>query len=153
MHDATRVFLVIALSLLAACSEVTNGTGQISKRIGEIVRDPTAKQVDLAKLTTFGWDRFYFFKAGTTREEICKFLGANRNTCGRIFRYQSVPADSMTLLFGLNGQLTHTELHALSNGNFEILKGTEGLSKEACIFRIRRGSTGTERDTVWLEPK
>ena len=83
-----RLCATLALCLaLVACSEVANGPGMISQSIGDIVRDPSAREVDLAKLTSFGWDRFVVFKPGTTREEICDFIGAGRNHCGRIVRY------------------------------------------------------------------
>jgi hypothetical protein len=141
------------LLALGACSEATNGTGMISQRIGEMARDPEAHEVDLAKLTTFGWDRFYFFAPGTSREDICKFIGANRNNCGRVIRYAAVPSDSVTLVFALGGQLTHTELHALANGQFDITPGDAGIRKQAAVFRIRRNTPGTGRDRVFLEPK
>jgi hypothetical protein len=141
---------LIAAMLCAACGELSGGTGQISRKIGDIARDPAAKEVDLGKLTSFGWDRFYFFKAGTTREEICQFISADRNQCGRVIRYPVVPAESMALLFGLQGQLTHVELHALKNGQFDLLLGDNGHPREASVFRIRRG---VGNDAIWLEPK
>jgi len=147
-------FVLVALALYAsACSELGAGTGQISKRIGEVTSDPASKEVNLSKLTTFGWDRFYFFKPGTPREVICKFIGANRNNCGRIIRYEAVPSDHMALLFGLNGNLTHTELHALANGQFDLTLSEGGLPKERCVFKVRRSSSGPGRDTVLLEPQ
>lgn len=147
-------YLALAVLLaLGACSEATNGTGMISQRIGEVARDPNAREVDLAKLTTFGWDRFYFFKPGTPREEICKFIGADRNNCGRVIRYTMVPADSVTLVFALGGRLTHTELHALANGQFDLTPGEAGIRKPAAVFRIRRNPSGTGQDHIFLEPR
>lgn len=106
------------------------------------------------KLTSFGWDRFYVFKPGTPREDICKFIGANRNSCGRVIRYPAVPVDSVTLVFALGGQLTHTELHALANGQFDIAPDDEkGLRKQAAVFRIRRSSSSTGTDHIVLERK
>ena len=146
------IVAVLALAL-SACSELGAGTGQISKRIGELVSDPSAKEVDLSKLTSFGWDRFYYFKPGTSREDICKFIAANRNVCGRVFRYESVPPDYMALLFGLGGNLTHTELHALKNGRFEMALDESGFPKERSVFMIHRVSSGTDNDVVVLEPR
>ena len=99
-----RPALAIALvALSVACSEATNGTGSISKRIGEVARSPDTREVDLSKLTTFGWDRFYALKPGTTREEVCQFIGAKRNVCGRIIRIERAPADHTCTLFSLSG--------------------------------------------------
>lgn len=153
MNRVTRVALVVIALVASGCGELGGGTGQISKRIGEITSDPSAKEVDLAKLTTFGWDRFYFFKPGTSRDEICRFIGANRNYCGRVIRYESVPSDHVALLFGLNGHLTHTELHALANGHFDLLLGEDGFPKERSVFKVRRSASGSGRDTVFLEPR
>jgi hypothetical protein len=151
------VIVVIALVAVAAtvagCSEVRNGTGAISKRIGEVVRTPGATEVDLAKLTSFGWEYFYAFKPGATREEVCAFIGAGRNVCGRIIRVERAPDDHMFLLFGLNGQLTHVELHAVENGRFEFNLGERGHPRSASVFRIRRSSTGDGKDRVVLEPR
>ena len=147
------VILLVVLVLLCACTELGAGTGQVSKRIGEITHDPTAKEIDLSKVMSFGWDHFYYFKPGTTREEVCKFIGADRNTCGRIIRYEKVPGDHMALLFGLNGALTHSELHALANGEFEMPLGEEGHPKSRSVFNIRRLSVGTAQDRIVLEPK
>ncbi|MEK8034922.1 hypothetical protein AACH06_29250 [Ideonella sp. DXS29W] len=150
MRRALCSILVIAL---VACSELGNGAGQISQKIGQVTHDPTSKEVNLSKLTTFGWEYFYFFKSGTTREQICQLIKANRNNCGRIIRYESVPDDFVALFFGLNGQLTHTELHALANGEFDFNVGADGYPREKAVFVIRRASAGTQQDRILLEPK
>jgi hypothetical protein len=144
--------LILALGLLVACSEVANGTGSISKRLGEAARSPGATEVDLAKLTSFGWDRFYAFKAGVTREEVCEFIHAGRNICGRIIRIERAPKDHTYLIFALKGQLTHVELHALANGEFDFTFPSSGQPKEASVFKIRH-STSSDGEVLWLEPK
>jgi hypothetical protein len=145
-----RLFALLALCLaLAACSEVANGPGMISQRVGDIVRDPAAREVDLGKLTSFGWNRFFIFKPGTKREEICDFINAGRNVCGRIIRYTVVPEDCMALVFALEDQLTHTELHALANGRFDFAPPPTGQPRAASVFRIRRETS----ERIWLEPK
>lgn len=144
---------VAAIALMAAaCGELGGGTGQISQKIGAITKDPNATEVDLPKLTSFGWDRFHFFKAGTTREDVCKFIGADQNSCGRIVRYPTVPPGSMALLFSLNGRLTHIELHALENGQFDLSPGDEGHLRSASVFKIRRSPSSTGQDTIRLVP-
>jgi len=145
----TTLGLCLCLFALIACSEVANGPGMISQRIGDLVRDPAAKEVDLGKLTSFGWDRFVVFKPGTKREEICDFIGANRKYCGRIIRYTVVPEDCIALAFALDDRLTHTELHALANGRFEFTSPPAGKPRAASVFRIRRETP----DRIWLEPK
>jgi len=145
-----RLCAILALCLtLAACSEVANGPGMISQRIGDIVRDPAAKEVDLGKLTSFGWDRFVVFKPGTTREEICDFIGARRPHCGRIVRYTVVPEDCEALAFALNDSLTHIELHALANGRIAFTSPPSGHPRAAAVFRIHRETS----ERIWLEPK
>ena len=148
-----RLVLLATAALLVACSEATNGTGLISQKIGEAAREPGAREVNIAKFTTFGWDRFYFFPAGTPRDEICKFIGANRNQCGRIIRYTEVPAEANTLVFALGSQLTHTELHALANGRFDVAPGPDGIAKEAAVFRVSKNSTGNGQDAIVLQPR
>jgi hypothetical protein len=142
--------LVTLACLLVACSEARNSTGMISQRIGEAARAPGAKTVDLAKLTTFGWDRVYAFKPGATREEICAFLGANRASCGRVIRVERTPEGHVCMVFDLRGQVTHVEFHALSNGRFDTDFGGGGLPRERAVFTVRH-STGTGE--IWLEPQ
>ena len=149
-----RFAAVIAIVLSAlSCSEAMNNTGTISKRIGEVVHTPGATEVDLTKLTTFGWEYFYAFKPGTTREAVCKFIGAGRNVCGRIVRIERAPEDHMFLVFGLNGQLTHIELHAVENGRFDMQFPENGYPRNKSVFKVRRSSSGSEKDVVFLEPK
>ncbi|WP_133155076.1 hypothetical protein [Kinneretia aquatilis] len=142
-----------AVLLLMACSELGAGTGQISQRIGEITRDPSAQQVDLAKLTSFGWDRVYQFEPGSTRDAICDFIHAGRNVCGRVIRYPAVPADHQALVFALGPQLTHVELHALAHGRLELKQEAGGLPKSRATLRIRRLSLGTAQEQIVLEPQ
>ena len=152
-----HVYRFFAVCLLATamlgCSEMRNGTGSVSKRIGEIVNTPGAKEVDLAKLTTFGWEYFYASRPGATRDEVCRFINAGRNVCGRIVRIEKAPEDHVYLMFGLGGKLTHIELHALSNGHFDMQFGEQGHPKARSLFRIRRSLSGSGSDVVLLEPK
>ena len=148
----TALFALSAL-LSTGCSEIGNGTGQISQRIGEVVHDPASRELDLRKLTSFGWEYFFLFKAGTTREQICQFIHAKRTACGRVIRYPEVPPGYVALFFGLGGQLTHTELHDLNNGEFDITLGDDGFPKEKSVFIIRRSSTGNGQERVILEPR
>lgn len=142
-------FLVALCLALAACSEVANGPGMISQRIGDLVRDPAMQEVDLGKLTSFGWERFTTFPAGTTREQLCEFIAVKRTHCGRIIRYTTVPDGHMALLFALGDQLTHIELHALANGRFDFTPPPGGQPRAAAVFRVRRETS----ERIWLEPK
>ncbi|HET9395742.1 MAG TPA: hypothetical protein VFO36_06765 [Nitrospiraceae bacterium] len=148
---ATLVLALCALSL--SCSEIRNDTGTISKRIGEVVHTPGAAEVDIGKLTTFGWEYFYASKPGITREEVCQLIGARRNVCGRIVRVERAPDDHVYLIFGLNGQLTHIELHALANGQFDMQFPEQGFPRSKAVFAVRRSSSGSGNDSILLEPK
>jgi predicted small secreted protein len=148
-HAAAVLFACV---LLTACSEATNGTGTISKRLGEAVRTPGATEVDLGSLTSFGWDSFYAFKPGVAREEVCQFIGAKRNHCGRIIRIERAPEDHTFIVFGLAGQLTHVELHALANGRFDFSFPPGGHPRSASVFTVRREAAGLG-EVVWLAPK
>ena len=143
--------LLVALAL-SGCNDLIGEPGQISQRIGEAATAPSAAEVDLSKLTTFGWDTLYLFKSGTPRKEICAFIGAKENHCNQVIRHESVAGESMTMLFGLKGQLTHAELHALSNGRFDIAPSRNGIPKAACVFRIRKEVAPDGKAVVWLEP-
>lgn len=145
--------LLGCLLLFVACSEATNGTGLISQKIGALAHDPGNREVHLAKLTSFGWDRFYVIRSGASREEVCEFIGANREHCGRIIRYTTVPPDSVALVFALGDQLTHTELHALANGQFELTPVTQATPREEAVFVIHRSSAGAGADRISLELK
>lgn len=142
-----------ALAGLVACSEVRNSTGPISKKIGAIVHAPGSTEVDLGKLTTFGWAYFHALQPGATREDVCKFIGASRSVCGRIVRVERAPDDHMYLLFGLNGQLTHIELHAVENGRFDLEFNEAGHPRSQSVFRIRRSSSASGKDIIVLEPR
>lgn len=147
------VSVVLATVVLLGCSEMRNSTGTVSKRIGEAVHTQGATEVDLGKLTSFGWEYFYVFKPGTTREEVCKFIGAGRNHCGRIVRIEKAPDDHVFLVFGLNGRLTHIELHAVENGRFDMHIGERGHPRSKSVFKVRRSSVAAEKDIIFLEPK
>ncbi len=139
--------------VLSGCSEMRNGTGMVSQRLGEAVREPGAREVDLGKLTSFGWAYVHVSRPGVTREEMCAWIRAKRNDCGRIIRIEKAPDDHVYLLFGQRGRLTHVELHALSNGMFDMEVPEGGLPRERAVFRIRRGAGPEGRETVWLEPR
>ena len=146
--------VLLSLSLaLVGCSETRNSTGMISQRIGQAVHSERVQDLDLTKLTPFGWAYFYAFKPGTTREEVCKFIGASRNTCGRIIRIERAPDDHMFMIFGQNGQLTHVELHAVENGVFDFEFTEGGHPRERAVFKVRRSSSASGKDTVFLEPR
>jgi hypothetical protein len=153
MHVSLFLLSTAAAIVLVGCGELGNDTGMISQKVGKVVHEPGAKEVDFAKLTTFGWEYFYFFKPGTPRDTICAFIGANRTNCGRVLRYDKVPSTHVALLFGLNGNLTHTELHALVNGEFDFELPQDGVSKAKAVFRIRKSSGGSDQERVFLEPK
>jgi hypothetical protein len=149
MRSSTLAVLAVSLALYA-CSESINSTGMISQRIGEAARRPEAREVDLGSLTTFGWDRFYVFKPGATREEMCRFLGANKKVCGRVIRVERTPDAHVAMVFDLGGKVTHFEFHALDNGRFDVAFGENGIPRAATVFKVRR-STGTGE--IWLEAK
>ena len=150
----TRLTVGLVLcALIASCSEMRNDTGIISKRSGDLVHTPGTTEVDLRTLPTFGWEYFYVSKPGVTREEVCRLIGAGRNVCGRIVRIEKAPDSHVYLIFGLNGQLTHIELHDLANGRFDMQIPAEGFPKSKAVFRVRRSSSCTENDAVLLEPK
>ena len=152
----TRAFFTLGFAicaLIAGCSEMRNDTGTISKRIGELVHTPGTTEVDLRALPTFGWEYFYVSKPGVAREEVCKLIGAGRNTCARIIRIEKAPDDHVYLTFGLTGQLTPIELHAVANGRFDMQIPTEGFPKNKAIFRVRRSSSGSGNGTILLEPR
>jgi len=139
-----RILILAMALILSACNAAPNSAGQISERIGQAANDPSTKELDLSKLMSFGWDRLHLFKAGTTKEEICRFLNAGRNTCGRVVRYEVVPADHVAMLFTLGDRLTHLELHAMANGVLDVNVPEGGLPREACRFAVRHvASTGT----------
>jgi hypothetical protein len=152
MPRYSTVLLLLAIGA-TSCSETRNSTGMISQRIGQAVHADRVQELDLTKLTTFGWAYFYAFKPGTAREEICKFIGAGRNTCGRIIRIERAPDDHMFMIFGLNGQLTHVELHAVENGIFDIEFTDGGYPRERSVFKVRRSSSSSGKDSVHLEPR
>lgn len=149
---STLLLAVLLTGLSSACSEMRNGTGMVSQRLGDAVREPGAREVDLGKLTSFGWAYMHVSRPGVTREEICAWIRAKRNDCGRIIRIEKAPDDHVYLLFGQGGRLTHVELHALSNGVFDMEMPEGGLPRERAVFRIRRGAGPEGREAVWLEP-
>jgi hypothetical protein len=141
------------LGALAGCSEWRKGTGIISQRIGEVVHTPGTTTLDLARLTSFGWDRFFATEPGITREEVCRLVGAARNVCGLVVRIDKAPEDHVYLVFTLQNRVTHVELHALANGRFDMQFPAGGLPRGRAVFRVRRTSIGAgSGDTIVLEP-
>jgi hypothetical protein len=152
MHCRLAIVAIPVLGFLLACSEMRNSTGTISKRIGDLVHEQKATTIELGSLTSFGWEYFFAFPPGTTREEVCALIQAGRNVCGRIIRIERAPDDHMFLLFGLNGNLTHVELHAVKNGRFDITFTGAGHPRSKSTFRVRRSSTSGTTDNITLEP-
>jgi hypothetical protein len=144
---------LLLCAFAAGCSEARNETGTISKRIGELVHAPGTTELDLRTLPTFGWEYFHVSRPGVTRDEVCKLIGAKRNACGRIVRIEKAPDDHVYLMFGLNGHLTHLELHDLANGRFDMEVPAEGFPRSQAVFRVRRSSSGSGKDAILLEPK
>lgn len=143
-----RLCWVLAL-VLAGCGMASDTAGQISERIGAAVRAPDSRELNLATLTSFGWDRLFLFKAGTPRSVLCRFIGAKRHQCGRIVRFDVVPEGHGALVFALDGQLTHLELHSRANGRFDVDVPEQGLARDRCRFRVRHvASVGAEPDAV-----
>jgi hypothetical protein len=153
MHRSNITLLLATAMVLFGCGELMGGAGPISKRIGELARETTAKEVDLGKLTTFGWDKVYFFKSGAPKKEVCEFIQADERECPRIVRHESIAGESMTLVFSLRDSLTHVELHLLENGKFDITPTKDGLPREKAIFKIRREIGAEGKSVYWLEPK
>lgn len=150
---AWRLAAAALASLLAGCGLAPNAAGQISERIGAATRAPEVRELDLATLTSFGWDRLHLLKAGTTRSALCRFIGAGRTQCGRIVRFERVPEGHSALVFALaDGQLTHLELHAEANGRLDVDIPPEGLPKARCRFRVRHVATAGPEPQVVLEP-
>ncbi len=141
---------VLACGALSSCGLAADSAGQISERIGGIARSPDSRELDLAGLTSFGWDRLFVLKAGTPRSALCRFIGAKRNQCGRVVRFEAVPAGHQALVFALaDGQLTHLELHAEANGRLDVDIPAQGLPKARCRFKVRHvASTGQEPQAV-----
>ena len=132
---------------------IKSDIGEVSRSIGNLVHEAGAREIDLAFVTQFGWDRFYYFKSGTNREEICKFLGSPAHRCGMIVPQELVPEGAYTLVFTQDNRLRHIELHRMQNGEFDFPAGAQGLAREASVFRVRHNLSGSERERVVLEPK
>ena len=141
---------VLACWALSGCGLASDSAGQISERIGAIARSPDSRELDLATLTSFGWDRLFVLKAGTSRSALCQFIGAKRHQCGRIVRFEAVPDGHQALVFALaDGQLTHLELHAAANGRLDMDIPAQGLPKARCRFKVRHvASTGQDPQAV-----
>lgn len=95
-HRLTLAALLLT-GMLSACSEMRNGTGMVSQRLGEAVREPGAREVDLGKLTSFGWTYVHVSRPGVTREEMCAWIRAKRSDCGRIIRIEKAPEGRETV--------------------------------------------------------
>ena len=68
-------------------------------------------------------------------------------------RIEKVPDDHEYLVFGLEGRLTHLELHALANGHFGLKPNERGHVRARSVFNIHRRPNGAGQDAIDLEPK
>ncbi|MGY4828188.1 hypothetical protein ACVNIS_06400 [Sphaerotilaceae bacterium SBD11-9] len=152
MHHLSRLVLLTITVLVGAC-DLVNGAGHISQRIGETAKDPSASEVDIGKLTTFGWDRMYLFKPGTPKKKVCEFIEANEKYCDQVVRQESKEGESMTIAFSLANQITHIELHLLENGRFDMNPDDKGIEKSLAVFKIRRETDPNGKTMVYLSPK
>jgi hypothetical protein len=153
MRIHSSVSIAVICALLVGYFLLLNGTGMISKRIGEVVRTPGSTEVDLAKLTTFGWESFPVLKPGTPRAEVCRLIEIRPEGCDGLVRVEKVPDDHMYLVFALGNRFTHLELHALENGQFALASNGARYFRGQSVFKIRRSPNGSGKGTIQLELK
>jgi hypothetical protein len=123
-------------SLILGCGEMAGPGGPISKKIAAVIKADKLKEIDLAQLPTFGWDRVHFFRPYTPRAEVCRRLSVPEEVCSSVIREQSEDDGMMTIAFTLNDRVTHAELHSRGNGDFLPLPSGQSVKKVDAIFRI-----------------
>ena len=120
---------------------------------GPVAAEPAVWVIKDADSTIYLMGTVHVLKPGTTREEVCQLIEAGPDVCGSIVRIEKVPEDHEYLVFGLEGRLTHLELHALENGQFALKSNERGYARARSVFRIRHSQNGSGKDTIHLEPK
>ena len=129
-----RPFALVLLLWIAACSDL--GSGPITKALKHEIREIQAKQVELSKLTTFGWDEVFLFEPYTPRSSVCATLAVHPKHCERVIRAESNDDGQMTIAFRKAGRVTHAELHVRWNGDFMPWPSGRPISRSAAIFRV-----------------
>ena len=119
-----------------------------SSRLGREIRDPGVTQIDLASITTFGWDEVFLFEPRTPRASVCAALGVRERYCRLVVRTESVDGEHMTIAFRKQGRVTHAELHRRFNGDFLPLGGEQRLRREEARFRVVADGLDVTGDTL-----
>jgi hypothetical protein len=153
MRPVLASLLAFAALGTSACSDPFGGAGHISKKIGDMARDSNVSTIEVARLTSFGWDHMHFFKPGASKQEVCDFIGADKRVCDQIVRDESREGVSMTIAFSLKHRMTHVELHLLENGRFNIRPTAEGVEKSAAVFAVHRETAPDGKTVIALEQK
>lgn len=136
------LLLYLALISLLGCSG-PNQPGPVSKELHNKLRIEESHDVDLAKLTTFGWDELFMYGPYMLRTEICKQLGISESDCRKQVRAESSDDGEMVLIFRKHGKIVHTELHFRINGDFLPLSFPQPLTPQNARFAAKTEGEST----------
>ncbi|NUZ04724.1 hypothetical protein HQN59_03015 [Schlegelella sp. ID0723] len=141
-----RLGILAVLIALANCGGLDGGT--VSGRLGRQIRNPAVTHVDLASVTSFGWDEVFLFPPQTPRASVCATLAVRERFCRLIVRTESLDDETMTIAFRKQGRVTHAELHRRINGDFLPLDNEQRLRREDARFRVVADGLGDTGDAL-----
>jgi hypothetical protein len=134
--------LAHAVFVSATLSMVTVGCShepEVSKSIGELIREQNKTSFHLTDVTGFTWDQAYFFPPYATRADVCATLRIEKQDCERRIPVESLDDGLMSIAFLANGRLVHYAMHKTYNGDFTSVTGQQPVSAKAARFRVVEG--------------
>lgn len=121
-----HLLVFVALWGLAACGQTT-----VSDRIGEQARSSAV--VDVAKATDFAWTQVRIYTPYSSRNEVCRDLGAMAPGCLEKAP-ASVPEGEYLLVFIDVGKEVRYLPHQRRNGNFQTSTGVLTLQRDSAVL-------------------
>ena len=130
----TTRFMAIAMALLAsACSSVDD---RVSAAIGRAVRDQQMKEIRIAALTDFAWEKVYLFGPYAPRAQVCEVLGVEARQCERVVPFEAMDDGIMSLAFVSGTQVVRYARHSRLNGDFTPVASRQPIPASEAVFKV-----------------
>ena len=140
--------LAIGMALLAsACSLIDD---RVSAAIGTAIRSEQVREVRIAALTDFEWDKLYVFDPYAPRVHVCKTLGVEAGQCERVVPFESMDDGTMSLAFVSGTQVVRYVRHSRLNGDFAAGVNGQPIPVSEAVFKVVPSGV-TQDGRPWLK--
>jgi hypothetical protein len=146
-------FLFLLCGLLVSCDPSGYLSGPVGKALRNEVRERKQREIDLVSMVPFKWDELFLFEPYSPRSEVCKELRLKESECSSIVKSESTDDGQMLLVFKLEAQIVHTEMHIRFNGDFTPLDFKQPITPTTAKFRVQEeGHSASGKPWLRLRP-